>query len=240
MRHLLFILISATCLACPGAQPGPIDPVDSGVVAQDAGSPVDAGLSDLGAPLSDDAGQAAVDSGAPALDAGAACDGPNPQGCQNDDECSGEQVCDQSACAASSCSCQDGQWLCTEDCGGGLCVELENNACEGNNPVGCLDDADCGAGFVCDPSVCAPSSCFCGPGDVWACTRDCRGGRCTADDSLSCGDLPAPSGCSQYGCPQEQTCVREEGECLPSSCHCGENQVWVCTRDCAGGGQCMP
>lgn len=235
MRNLVVILSASICAACPADQPTSLSP-DVGV--QDVGSTLDSGLSDLGQQVSVDAGQAAVDSGAAVADGGAACEGPNPQGCQNDEECSDGQACDQSACVASSCSCQDGQWLCTDDCAGGLCIEPPS--CDGNNPVGCLDDAACGAGFVCDSSVCASSSCFCGEGNVWNCTRDCGGGRCIAVDSLGCGDLAAPSGCSQYGCPQGQTCVREGGECLPSSCFCGEGDAWSCTRDCAGGGTCMP
>lgn len=52
-----------------------------------------------------------------------ACEGPNPQGCVTTG-CGPGFSCMQTSgvCVSSSCSCQDGTWICTKDCGGGVCV----------------------------------------------------------------------------------------------------------------------
>ncbi|MFU8805487.1 MAG: hypothetical protein ACNA8W_16870 [Bradymonadaceae bacterium] len=53
------------------------------------------------------------------------CEGPNPAGCTQD-ACEDGYVCetDPNTCAPSFCSCYEGTWECTEDCGGGgICVQ---------------------------------------------------------------------------------------------------------------------
>ena len=243
-----FALLSLL-VACPQEPSGVSDqgsvadsgstPVDSGV-ASDSGqqTPADTGLvTDSGSQAPADAG--AVDAGAVVVDAGEGCAGDNPAGCQDDEDCPGGQVCDRTPCVPSNCACQDGEWLCTADCGAGICTDpLPGGNCPGNSPQGCLDDAECGDGFLCDRSICAPSSCHCGDDGNWRCTRDCRGGRCSAERAY-CDEEAAPSGCSQFGCPPQQTCVLDQGACNPSTCSC-RNGNWLCSRDCAGGGTCMP
>ncbi len=52
---------------------------------------------------------------------GPACPGPNPAGCRQTG-CGPGMVCDtQAACRPSSCGCSNGRWVCTSDCGGGMC-----------------------------------------------------------------------------------------------------------------------
>ena len=116
--------------------------------------------------------------------------------------------------------------------------DAADGRCLSPNPQGCMRDVDCGHGFTCDRTVCAPSQCECTDENQWGCTRDCSGGRCVASGAL-CNGVAAPSGCTQYGCPAGQRCVRQEGGCSPSRCSCSEGG-WMCTRDCAGGGTCMP
>lgn len=53
--------------------------------------------------------------------ASAACDGPNPQGCMKDG-CPEGEVCVQQGCEPSTCECNEEGWICTADCGGGVCV----------------------------------------------------------------------------------------------------------------------
>ncbi len=248
-------LTAALTLVCliAGCPTGDTNSADAGGVADSGQAPADAGApADSGVQPTQDASAAdahahdsgLVDAGVTqpdaSVDAGPnGCEGDSPEGCQNDDDCAGDMVCDLTACVPSMCECSNGNWRCTPDCGGGLCVEPQGGGnCEGNNPQGCMDDAACGAGFVCDRSICAPSSCHCAEGGDWMCTRDCRGGRCVAEAALAC-DVPAPSGCRQFGCPAGQTCVVQPGECHPSRCNCS-NGAWMCTRDCAGGGTCMP
>jgi hypothetical protein len=52
------------------------------------------------------------------------CTEPNPAGCSMN-ACPPNAVCDTSVgCMPSQCSCSQGTWVCTEDCGGGVCVPV--------------------------------------------------------------------------------------------------------------------
>lgn len=106
-----------------------------------------------------------------------ACTTPDPSGCASTG-CEVGKVCDTAVgCYPSSCACDaaSNTWACTEDCGGGICVE--DSEC-GPNPAGCIAQG-CPAGYDCDTSVgCLPSSCVCDPGSGWGCTDDCSGGTC--------------------------------------------------------------
>ena len=69
---------------------------------------------------------------------------------------------------------------------------------------------------------------------MWSCTRDCVG-RCAPSEPIGCSE-PNPQGCrDSSACEEGEQCVREEGECAPSSCQCDpELGAWLCTRDCVG------
>jgi hypothetical protein len=111
------------------------------------------------------------------------CSGPSPTGCRTNG-CAAGFTCDTSlGCFPSSCSCNNGQWVCTADCGGGTCVPQPRDAgtnpgqCTGPDPRGCASTG-CATGYVCDTSQgCFPSSCACNAGQ-WTCTADCGGGTC--------------------------------------------------------------
>ncbi len=112
------------------------------------------------------------------------CEGPNPAGCETDEDCDDSEVCtdDPDSCDPSSCECNSGEWICTEDCGGTVCMR-EAGACSEENPAGCESDEDCADGEVCtdDPDTCVPSECSCDTdNDTWICTRDCGGGVCSS------------------------------------------------------------
>jgi len=67
------------------------------------------------------------------------CQGPNPAGCTSRG-CGFQQVCDVGAggCVPSNCECDgDGNWLCSGDCEGGVCVREARV---------CTTDADCAFG----------------------------------------------------------------------------------------------
>lgn len=171
-----------------------------------------------------------------------ACEGENPQGCHADGCPAGEE-CVQAAgvCVPSACACDaaTGQWICTADCGGGICLPAPDEPCPGENPAGCAGRG-CPEGEVCAPTdACIPSACGCdATTGHWVCTADCGGGACVPETSACEG--PNPEGCSQSGCPAGQACMPLTDHCVPSSCTCfALTGAWVCTRDC-GGGVCVP
>jgi hypothetical protein len=92
--------------------------------------------------------------------------------------CPQGEVCVDQGCAPSECGCDaSGQWLCTLDCGGGICVP-DSAGCSEPNPVGCKVQG-CPPGEVCADQGCAPSVCSCDASvDSWICTADCNGGVC--------------------------------------------------------------
>jgi len=107
------------------------------------------------------------------------CPDPNPAGCRQtgcpDGEiCAIGDVCTPSAC---HCAAETGTWICTEDCGGGECMEPDTG-CTDPNPAGCTQTG-CPAGQVCfrDGTQCNPSVCQCDLNTgSWICTQDCGGG----------------------------------------------------------------
>jgi hypothetical protein len=161
------------------------------------------------------------------------CDDPNPAGCVVN-ECPPDLVCDtMQGCAPSECYCDQGSWVCTDDCSGGVCVPA--GVCAGPNPAGCLSQG-CPAGEVCDEKLgCASSECYCDPETAsWICTNDCGGGICVPDPT-GCSE-PYPGGCFETGCPFEEVCTPTSGVCVPSSCVCDpDSGGWSCTDDCGGG-----
>jgi len=111
------------------------------------------------------------------------CDEPNPAGCAQTG-CPEGEVCfrDGAQCIPSACTCdgETGSWICTDDCGGGVCVGGPQD-CPEPNPAGCSSQRPCPDGQVCmrEGSACIPSTCICdGETGSWICTDDCVGGVC--------------------------------------------------------------
>ncbi len=122
------------------------------------------------------------------------CPGDNPQGCL-EAGCPGGGRCifDQDGCVPSHCECEAdlGLWVCTEDCGGGVCVggnELRwyltcgDPVCEGHREdpdvPPCADDVFAGR-------PCADADARCDPGDP------CNA-RLLCDDHDPREDAPCP------------------------------------------------
>lgn len=228
------------------------------------------------------------------------CDGPDPSldcrdtGCETDQEC----VVEEGGCLASACSCIEGDWLCTADCGEKYhCVDEASDTCEEPDPSldcrdtgceqgeclpddGCLPSScecqdggwictdDCGELYTCqeplscltpdpsvdcqttgcadglaceplpadDPNACKPSSCQCTDDGNWACTRDCQERHACVEATC---EGPNPAGCTQEGCPDGERCRVDPETCEPSTCGCSGGD-WICTADCGGGGTCVP
>ncbi|WP_437561553.1 hypothetical protein [Sorangium sp. So ce542] len=107
-----------------------------------------------------------------------ACRAPSPAGCKTNG-CPAGQACVDEGCTPSSCGCDAarGVWICTADCGGGICVP-DSDACSDPNPVGCRVQG-CPEGQICVDEGCAPSVCGCDAATgTWYCTDDCGGGTC--------------------------------------------------------------
>ena len=151
-------------------------------------------------------------------------------------------VCDTTVgCVPTSCGCdpETGDVFCTEDCGGGTCVPVDQDLCKDFEQPGC-SQSGCDAGFVCDTSEgCVPSSCSCDPeSGAVMCTMDCGGGTCVPAEEDLCEDFEQP-GCTQSGCDEGFVCDTTVG-CVPSACGCDpETGAIMCTADC-GGGTCVP
>ena len=135
------------------------------------------------------------------------CGLPAPGGCPRT-PCRLDQTCRLASgrCIPSQCDCIYGEWVCTKDCGGGMCVD--GSSCGTPDPSGCANDDDCAMGEACMPStlaVCIPLRCACAPmGGTWQCEEDCGGGVCVRPT--------CPSGCE----PQANGA-------------CGSERVtWVC------------
>ncbi|RDV37605.1 hypothetical protein DV096_13965 [Bradymonadaceae bacterium TMQ3] len=113
-----------------------------------------------------------------------ACQGPNPEGCTQNSDCGAADLrcdIDDEVCIPTGCSCQGGEWVCDEECGGGVCERVLNGiSCDlFENPQGCTPGS-CSAGKECviDPEVCISSYCVCTELGEWACVDDCAGGEC--------------------------------------------------------------
>jgi hypothetical protein len=108
-------------------------------------------------------------------DTGETCDEPNPAGCEQTGCDDGEVCAPSDDCIPSHCECNGSDWMCTRDCGGGVCI-TKSDTCDEPNPAGCTQEG-CPSGETCqtDPNECAPSQCNCSDGQ-WVCTRDCGGG----------------------------------------------------------------
>ena len=240
------ILTFASAIGC-GTVDGGLSRDDTGT--GDAG---DTGTGDGGSDSGEDSGtdsgedsgtDGGEDTGDVGNDTGGACDSPNPAGCTADSECADGQLCtvDPDQCLPSSCFCDEasGVWACTEDCGGGVCVDAGGSCetddecaygaewCEDGECVECdnsaiVCDLACpdGYGFV-SRNGCTPCECVPLPGPC---------------------DGPNPAGCSSVGCPAGEICQPTgDAVCLPSSCFCDEASAsWICTDDCGGGGTCEP
>jgi hypothetical protein len=61
-------------------------------------------------------------------------------------------TCVAEGCTASSCFCEGGTWICTEDCGGGTCVDKAGEVCA---PEDLETDAGC---LTCDEASAAASA----------------------------------------------------------------------------------
>jgi hypothetical protein len=161
-----------------------------------------------------------------------ACAGFEPPGCTQAG-CPAGQVCDTTVgCNPSFCSCDpsNGGVICTEDCGGGTCVD--------DTPVLCCDPAN-------EPGQNGNPFCFegasCCSNGKWACNEGDGSSTCEAPGkpcAVGCEGFEPP-GCNQGGCDEGFVCGPSVG-CVPSHCECdAATGAIICTKDC-GGGTCVP
>ena len=129
------------------------------------------------------------------------CAEPNPAGC-HDRTCPDGQTCvlTSGLCIPSSCTCVDGDWACTDDCGGGFCSD--ESPCDTPNPAGCTHHDECAEDERCLPpedDACFPLGCACsGVAGTWSCLEDCGGGECRVPECVE-GCEASTSPCQEDG-----------------------------------------
>lgn len=69
--------------------------------------------------------------------------------------------------------------------------------------------------------------------DAGADTSSDGGGDTTPDTDVTGCEGPNPAGCNVEPCPVDLECLPTGDDgCMPSSCSCGDDGIWVCTEDC--------
>ncbi|MFT6397590.1 MAG: hypothetical protein ACJAYU_002344 [Bradymonadia bacterium] len=124
------------------------------------------------------------------------CEGSDPSLSCIDSGCPDGQICEEveGGCAASVCACDDGEWLCTADCGPEYACVPEDPACSSEPPIGetcsaANEGVSCEWGTECCCGDCFASTfCDCTDG-VWGCGAtdacfigSCAGRTCESDD----------------------------------------------------------
>lgn len=139
------------------------------------------------------------------------------------------------------------------DCPGGRCAELPADPgapcvcigprpeptrgfCDGAQPDGCCQDADCGPAQLCQQEVYGPQNEYCG-GARPPETNTCRGDQCTDDTTCGPGEVCIPAGafgyvfglCRPITCRTDADCAAAPGgECRPFFRRCS-SATFACT-----------
>ena len=164
--------------------------------------------------------------------------GPDPSETCQDTGCAVGYTCvpaDTDGCVPSGCSCSDGTWDCTADCGQAyVCAaEPDPSECDTPDPSATCLDSGCDDGYECvvsDDTACRPSACFC-DGGVWGCTEDCNPSYACVpegDPDLCPTTEPIGESCGAEGlsCSWGVECCC--GSCSPATvCDCSDGQ-WAC------------
>jgi hypothetical protein len=185
---------------------------------------------------------------------GQGASGGNASGCTTDAECSSPElpVCDTVTgncvpCTPEKDVCPDGQYCdvneckvgctddsdCTSPMGGALVCDTATHQC-----VGCIDDASCPPGSICQGNVCVPGCSAAQPCQAGA---ECCDDACvdTQTDPLHCGSCSAcPSPPSAHA---PATCTSGQcgfGACDPGFADCNGDATDGCEFDLQGEAAC--
>ncbi|MEW5853662.1 MAG: hypothetical protein AB2A00_33105 [Myxococcota bacterium] len=205
----------------------------------------------------DQAAQQCYPDGGACTPDGAQCDPNRP--CCNNQPCSANGIC-ESQCTPIGTQCQAGIPCCNGYCGpqgvcenecipdgaqcdpnlpccSGSCVNgtCAQNQCDGRN---CVTDAECCAGYRCDPAV---MQCFPDGGACAQAGQPCINGTCcaglTCDAQGICGGGCGPEG---MACAVNAECCSgncANGVCSPNQC---DAQTCATDVDCCAGYRCDP
>jgi hypothetical protein len=188
--NLSFLILGMTIVACGTTEEfvPPTDTVEDGDTASDADA-------------TDTNPDSDTDSGP------AECVGPNPAVSCRDTGCPSGEVCVlvEGGCAPSMCTCEDGSWQCTADCGPEyVCEDEVVGECPVTEPAfgsTCSSEAlECFWGQECCCGECYPSiGCMCTDGE-WQCWATdacmipgCAGQAC--EDDTDCESFGEPAIC---------------------------------------------
>ena len=153
--------------------------------------------------------------------------------CQGNGECTPPQTCVPGA---------DGQKVCSDDDGEGICpngsrVTCDKNCPDGSKPANCRvcnSDSDCGENQTCPSGVCIPKSskhCKCQDAD-WPCDQKCDG-KCV-EESVKClcqgdGECTSPQKCVP-GADGQKVCSDDDGLGI-----CSDGSRVTCDKNCPDG-----
>jgi len=143
----------------------------------------------------------------------AECDGPDPSVSCLTTGCADGEVCEvvDGGCAPSHCACDDGDWMCTADCGPAYACTAAPAPCPESPDIGggCSDvGQECSWGTECCCGTCSPSL---------VCTCEASGWSCYATDACMI------ESCAGRACTDNDDC---EGGGVATTCVDG-----VCVRD---------
>ncbi|MEO1271054.1 MAG: hypothetical protein AAFX99_23435 [Myxococcota bacterium] len=174
-----------------------------------------------------------------------ACNTPNPSITCQDTGCPEGQVClptNDASCVSSSCTCEDGSWLCTDDCGQPhACTDdIAPSVCPEQPPIGrdeaCAPNTECNYGQECCCGECYASTvCLCDANGQWSCFASDACFNPSCEGRLCDTDTDCESSFSQLSCV-EGICQ----ELAPTTCDTPDPSINCLDTGCPEGQACVP
>ena len=178
-----------------------------------------------------------ADCGACAACVGGTCMGLGDVSCLNDADCLAGETCviDPLNPCANHCA-QAVPCAVDTDCA--PCQACVNGACVTPAPAGCLSDADCAEGEVCEQGL--PGDCqnHCVPAQI-GCTTDADCGACQVCVANQCQGTGLVACAEHADCAADQFCHQVLGEPCKNACEALPDGACRDAADCPEGSQCV-